>query len=441
MMMPITIARAEGAYLYDATGKSYLDLISSWWTNIHGHCHPAIAKAISKQATELDHIIFANFNHQPAMNLAEQLCSLMPATLQHVFFSDNGSTAVEVALKMAYQYWHNLREEEPKPPYIVPKCEFISLEGNYHGDTLGAMSLGKKSGFFKVFSDLMAPVHFLPFPDIIDNKEEQYQKEMLCLNQAIELLQDQKDKIAAIVVEPLVQGASGMRMCRPEFMNSLLSLCKEAGILLIFDEVMTGFGRTGKLFAWQHLSVEPDIICLAKGITGGFLPLAVTIANSKIFNSFLGNNFSKALAHGHSYTANPIACRAASVSLQILQEDKAKIEQLSLWQAEMISLLKQRLEQQNLGSVVKNARQLGTIVAFEVNIPKPKDPYSQEEHSCKPEYQGNISNYLQRSFLERGLVIRPLGNVVYLMPPYCLTKAELLYAYDIIYEVLKAIKH
>ncbi len=453
---PITIARAEGVYLYDNDGKAYLDLISSWWTNIHGHCHPLIAETISRQAKKLDHVIFANFNHQPAVELAEMLCSCMTDNLQHVFFSDNGSTAVEVALKMAYQYWCNLSENErtcdldrqsthtsdgdnlhslknsPKNP---KRCEFISLEGNYHGDTIGSMSLGGKSGFFNLFADLLIPVNFLPFPAIIDDKELQNKNEQNAIKQAIDLLQRKQDQIAAIIVEPLVQGASGMRMCRPEFMNELLSLCRAEGILLIFDEVMTGFGRTGELFAYRHLAIEPDIICLAKGISGGFLPLAVTVASKKIFNAFLGNDFIKALAHGHSYTANPISCAAAVTSLgMLLQKDtENKIAQIGNWQSEMMVELKGKLDVTAPG-LIGNTRQLGTIIAFEVNF----DLLSYDNHSpgADQKYQSRISNSLKKSFLDKGLVIRPLANVIYLMPPYCIKKDELSEAYDSIYDVM-----
>ncbi len=438
MIEPMTIIRGNGTYLYDQNNKQYLDLISSWWTNIHGHCHLRIAQAIARQAKRLDHVIFSNFNHQPALDFAERLTSCLAQNLQHVFFSDNGSTAVEVALKISYQYWRNILQDcsttmNQKIKKNTLRSEFVSFTGNYHGDTIGAMSVGKKSHYFNLFSDLLIPVNFLPFPQIMDNKNLQYKQEELALQKATELFKKKKDRIASVIIEPLVQGSNGMTMCSIEFLNKFMKICKKNEILIIFDEVMTGFGRTGKLFAYQHLNIVPDIICLAKGITGGFLPLSVTVASTKIFSSFLGNDFSSALSHGHSYTANPIACAAANESLKILLQNhtQKKIQRLVNWQKQMLNKLKKKINNEykigNSQNFIVNIRSIGTISAFELSIKNNKN---------NNEYQGKMSNRLKHVFLEKGLIIRPLGNTIYLMPPYCIRKDVLAKSYDMIANII-----
>ena len=392
----ISVKKAQGCYLYDEQNTAYLDLISSWWVNIHGHCHPEIAQSIYEQAITLEHVLFAGFTHEPAITLCEELQSLLPKTLSKFFFSDNGSTAVEVALKMAYQYWHNLGKHN--------KTKFLSFAGGYHGDTFGAMAVGASSGFHQQFQDLFFEVMSIPYPDTWENDTLVARKEQQALQVLAEYLTNQHANIAALILEPLVQGASGMRMCRPEFLNAVINLVKEHQILVIFDEVMTGFGRTGTNFALEQLAIPPDFLCISKGITGGFLPLALTVTTDTIFSAFLADDFKKAFAHGHSYTANPIACQAAVTSLRLLNSPQCQnsITKINQVHQQGLSILSKHAK-------ISKLRATGTIAAFTVDT--------------------NIEQLKQRA-MQHGLLIRPLGNTVYLLPPYCISEQELLSAYD-----------
>lgn len=387
------VVRGEGAMLYLKDGRSVIDCISSWWVNLHGHGHPAIAGAIAAQASTLEHVIFAGFTHEPAERLAHELVSILPSKLKRVFFSDNGSTSVEVAIKMAYQYWQQVGQPERQ---II-----IGFDGGYHGDTLGAMSAGGSSTFWDPFRDLMFPIEVLPFPETWQGDETVEQKEKACLEKLGLILEKNCGRVAAIIIEPLVQGAAGMRMCRPQFLKSLSQICDQANILLIFDEVMTGFGRTGDLFACLKAGIEPDLVCLSKGLTGGFVPMSVTVAAEKIFAAFLGDTTSSAFLHGHSYTANPIGCAAALSSLQLLQEKSSYL-------AAMEALHKEKFEMY-LGDIadINKVRFCGTIMAFEIATTE------------NTGYFNNIGPILKKEFLAQGLLLRPLGNVVYLMLPYC----------------------
>ena len=309
----IAITYAKGSYLYGEKGEPYLDLISSWWVNLHGHAHPEIAQKIYEQALRMEHVLFAGFTHESAIHLCEELKEILPPDLKRFFFSDNGSTAVEVALKMAYQYWYNKGKKEKKL--------FLSFDGGYHGDTFGAMSVGCQSGFHNTFSDLFFKVLSLPYSATWDGDSEVENKEHYVLTVLDTYMKDHENEIAAFILEPLIQGASGMRICRPEFLKKVIERVQQAGILIIFDEVMTGFGRTGSYFALSQIGVTPDFLCLSKGITGGFLPLALTVTRDKIYDAFLSNEWKYAFAHGHSYTANPLACAAAVASLSILKRE------------------------------------------------------------------------------------------------------------------------
>lgn len=393
--LPIAIKSAKGAYLYDEDNKPYLDLISSWWVNLHGHAQPDIAKAIYEQALKLEHVIFAGFTHEPAVSLCEKLRQLLPSSLSRFFFSDNGSTSVEVALKMAYQYWVNQGSQ---------KKFFLSFEGGYHGDTFGAMSVSARSGFHDAFQKLFFSVLMLPFPHTWENDLEVEKKEEEALDKLKAYLSEYKDEIAALIVEPLVQGASGMRMCRPEFIKKVVEQVQSQGILVIFDEIMTGFGRTGTYFARDQIGVVPDFICLSKGITGGFLPLAVTVTSETIYNAFLSENWSCAFAHGHSYTANPLACAAGLASFELLTNESTKNRIQGIHQAHQKGLLYLKSKK----APIKQTRVLGTISAFEV-----------ENDSV------HLNRILKDRFIEAGLLIRPLGNTVYLLPPYCISDQEL----------------
>ncbi|MGB8275011.1 MAG: adenosylmethionine--8-amino-7-oxononanoate transaminase [Alphaproteobacteria bacterium] len=408
---PIEVVEGRGATLIGADGREYLDLISSWWVTVHGHGEPRIAAAIAAQARKLEHVIFADVTHDGAAALARRIAALLPGDLTRVFFSDNGSTAVEVSLKIALQYWRNLGQ--PK------RRRLVGFEGGYHGDTFGAMSVGATSGFFEPFRALLPEALFLPFPATWDDDPDAETKEDAALASARRLFEEHGEEIAAVIIEPLVQGAGGMRMCRPSFLSALARLVREAGALLIFDEVMTGFGRTGAMFACVKADVAPDMICLAKGLTGGFLPLALTACRPRIFDAFLDDDFERAFAHGHSYTANPIGCAAALASLDIFEADDTLTRVAALE-----SLLGARLRGLARHPKVTKARHLGGIAAFDVA-------------GGEPGYTSGTGPKLKRFFLERGLIIRPLGNVVYLMPPYCLAAADVHRAFDAIGEALE----
>lgn len=397
---PIAIDHADGAYLYDTDGKAYLDLISSWWVNMHGHAHPAIAKAIYEQAQKLEHVIFAGFTHAPAIELCERLCTLLPPALSKCFFSDNGSTAVEVALKMAYQYWANQGAEE--------RSLFLSFSGGYHGDTFGAMSVGAASVFHSPFQKLFFKTITIPYPDTWEGDNTITSKEDSALTQLEHQLTTKGHQIAALIIEPLVQGASGMRICRPAFMQKVVAMCQRAGVLVIFDEVMTGFGRLGALFALDLLGVVPDFLCLSKGLTGGFLPLALTVTQPEIYEGFLSPQAGNAFLHGHSYTANPIACRAALASLDLLIDPSCEARRAEISRAHVQggTLLKAKCPR------IQRYRHLGTINSFSL-------PFSDE----------TLATFRQDA-LDAGLLLRPLGQELYLLPPYCVDETTLLTAYE-----------
>ena len=407
---PIAITSAKGIRLYAEDGREFLDLISSWWVNLHGHAHPTIAAAIAKQAHTLEQVIFAGFTHQPAAQLAAELVQRLPAGLTRVFFSDDGSTAVEVALKMALQYWRNQGEAQ--------RTRFLAFEGGYHGDTVGAMSVGRGSDFFSTYGSLLFEVGLLPYPQTWDGDADVVSKEQAALAVLDAYLAQHGETLAGVIIEPLVQGAAGMRMCRPEFLQQLAAKLRAAGILLIFDEVMTGFGRTGAMFAAIKAQVMPDLICLSKGLTAGFLPMSVTVASEAIYAAFLGENFDRALIHGHSFTANPLGCAAALASLQVFEDEQtlAKLPQIEAWH-------RQGLAQLAGHPAVQHVRVTGTIAAFDVV-------------TTDTGYTSAVGAKLKAFFHERGLLLRPLGNVVYLLPPYCVTQDELALAYQTIGEAL-----
>lgn len=404
----IPIVRGEGAYLYDEEGKSYLDLISSWWVNLHGHAHPIIAEAIYKQALTLEHVVFSRLTHEPAIRLAEELLQVLPKEMNRIFYSDNGSTSIEVAIKMAFQFWKNQG---------IKKNRLIAFEKAYHGDTFGAMSVGRTSGFYSAFEEWMFEVDFIPYPETWLEDELVQEKEDEAIEKFADFLSKKGSEVAALLIEPLIQGAGGMRMCRPEFLKKLEMIAEKHHVLMIYDEVMTGFGRTGELFASIKANTSPDIICLSKGLTGGFLPLAVTACKEKIYEAFLGDNIDKALIHGHSYTAHPLGCAAALASLEILlrPETTKKIKMIESVHKEMLMNMYKK------GHIHK-PRYCGTISAFECKE--------------KTEYGSVQSQLLRERFLKRGLLFRPLGDVMYLLPPYCITEDELRNAYQIIEEEL-----
>ncbi|XKL65077.1 hypothetical protein PGB90_005163 [Kerria lacca] len=398
--LPVVIVKGKGCYLYDEKNNKYLDLISSWWVNLHGHAQPQIARSIYNQCCNLEHVLFAGYTHEPAVVLCEKLNSILPDELCKFFFSDNGSTAVEVALKMCYQYWKNKGLNKPL---------FLAFEGGYHGDTFGCMSVGLASDFHNIFTDLCFEVKFVPFPNTWIDDEDVEEKEQNALEVLQKCINENLEKIAGLIVEPLVQCSAGMKMCRPNFIRSVVQLLKKHDILTIFDEVATGFGRTGTYFALLQTEVVPDFLCLSKGITGGFLPLSLTITTLKIYNSFLGDTIRQAFLHGHSYTANPLGCAAAIASYDLLTtpETVDAIKKINQTHIEQIKILMKNCENVTRGRVT------GTISAFDVN-------------------ENVDMQNLKQNCLQEGILIRPLNRTVYLLPPYCITIVELIKSYQIL---------
>jgi adenosylmethionine---8-amino-7-oxononanoate aminotransferase len=409
---PIVIARAKGASLFDADGNEILDIVSSWWTCTHGHSHPKLNAALAEQAARFEHVMFAGFTHEPAVNLATALAELLPGDLSRVFFSDDGSTSVEVALKIAYQYWINVGE--PRRQILV------GFDGGYHGDTLGAMSLGRGSQFFSPFRDLMCKVVVLPCPATFEGDDAADEREAGALSAFEALIRDRGQSVAGLIIEPLLQGAGGMRLCRPSFLKRLVEIARAAGILVIFDEVATGFGRTGTMFAMEQAGVVPDLVCLSKALTSGYMPLAATVAREAIFEAFLGESFERALPHGHSFTANPLACSVALASLALFKEEKT-LERI----ARINKRHKAALGELAVRPDVTRQRLIGSILAFDVKT--------------AGGYQSAENRHLRDWYLAHGLNIRPLGPTIYLMPPYCITDEELTRAYSGLVEGLDAL--
>lgn len=398
----IPIVRGEGVYLFDEAGKKYIDAVSSWWVNIHGHSHPHIAAKVAKQLSTLEHVIFAGFTHGPAVELAERLLPLLPGNQEKVFYSDNGSTAVEVALKMCLQYWVNTAKQ--------PRTRIIAFKEAYHGDTFGAMSVSGRSIFTDPFNPLLFDVEFIDLPNA---------KNIEQLKSKINYL---SNEVACFIFEPMVLGASGMLMYEAEYLDQLIETCQKHGILTIADEVMTGFGRTGKYFSCEALQTRPDIFCLSKGLTGGTMPLGVTTCNGKIFDAFLSDDKLKTLYHGHSFTANPVACAASLASLDLLLQPE------TLLNINRIATSHQLFAEEIKGHPkLKNIRQAGTILVMEW------------ETGTDTSYLSGLRNRLYLYFLERGIVMRPLGNILYILPPYVISNEDLAYIYQTILQALKDI--
>ena len=396
----INIVKGEGVYLIDDNGNKYIDAISSWWVNLHGHCHPYISQKVSEQLVTLEHSIFSDFTHPNAVTLAERLLQHLPNNQSKIFYSDNGSTAVEVALKMTLQYWHNKNEQ---------KTTFIAFENAYHGDTFGGMSVSARNVFNNAFENLLFNVAHIPLPTK-ENIEEL--KEIL-------KIWFSNHNIAGFIFEPLIQGAAGMLMYDAELLDELILLCKEHNVITIADEVMTGFGRTGQFFANDFLKNKADIICLSKGLTGGYMPLGVTSCAQFIYDAYVTDDKTKTFFHGHSYTANPTACAAALASLDMLEKEETQ-QQIQLINKEHIGFQNKIKSHKKLADV----RVLGTIIAFELKT---------EEHS---HYLNTASQGIADWFLQKGIILRPLGNIFYILPPYIITKKELNFIYNCIEEFL-----
>jgi adenosylmethionine-8-amino-7-oxononanoate aminotransferase len=396
---PLLITSADGIYLRTHDGRSVIDAISSWWVNLHGHSHPFIAKAVAEQAARLEHVIFAGFTHEPAIALANTLVSVLPFEHGKIFFSDNGSTAVEVALKMAVQYWHLQG---------VKKKKVLAIRGAYHGDTFGAMSVGERGMFTEPFFPYLFEVTFIDFPGGENNAEvyEQFSAEV------------DTGEVACFIYEPLVQAAGGMRMYDNVLLDRLIAYARKRDVICIADEVFTGFGRTGRLFASDYIKNKPDLIALSKGLTGGTLPLGVTGCSPKIVQAFNTDEFKKTFFHGHSFTANPIACAAANASYTLLSQPACQESILRI-----AADHKAFAEKAGRNRHVREVRTLGTILAIELE-------------AGVTSYDNAIAGSIYTYFLDRNILIRPLGNVIYVLPPYVINREECTTIYSAIDEFL-----
>jgi adenosylmethionine-8-amino-7-oxononanoate aminotransferase len=426
---PIPVTRGSGVYLYTEDNRRLLDGTSSWWVNIHGHAHPKLNEALAAQARELEHVVFANCTHRPAVELAERLIDILPSGLTRVFYSDNGSTAVEVAIKLACQYWMNRGEPQRRT--------FVALHHAYHGDTVGAMSASESSIFTRPFSPLLFDVVRAHAPYCyrcpVGLDRATCRVDCLGMNgedgatSSLEAqLRHHGGAVAAVIVEPMLQGAGGMIVWPREFLSGVRRACDAHGTLLIADEVFTGFGRTGRMFACEHGPIAPDIICLSKALTGGYLPLGATVATEQVYDAFLSEDRTRTFFHGHSFTANPLACAVALASLDLVQENRAleKVAALEGW-------LRAGLEPLRSLPSVGDVRVIGGVGIVEL--------VSDKQTRAAGGYLDDIGPRLTAAFVERGLLLRPLGNVVYFMPPYVITEAETSWALEQIGEVLQDI--
>jgi adenosylmethionine-8-amino-7-oxononanoate aminotransferase len=408
----LPVARGEGAWLVGHDGRRYLDAVSSWWVNLHGHAEPRIAEAIGRQARSLEQVILAGCSHPPAVELAERLLALAPrepgrAPLAKVFYADNGSAGIEVALKMAFHWFRN-RGDEPR------RTRFVALHNGYHGETIGALSVSDIPLYRRVYAPLLLEPVFAPSPDAYAARDGQSAQD--CAEEAADalahLLDEHAGEICALVLEPLVQCAGGMRMHHPAYLRRVRELCDVHGIFLIADEIAVGFGRTGTLFACEQAGVQPDLLCLSKGLTGGFLPLSAVLATQAIYDGFLDDTRERAFLHSHSYTGNPLACAAALASLDIFAADDVLARNRRT--AERMAALAADI---GTHRQVADVRQTGMIVAFELA------PDGNRQASFDPALRVGLRAY--RAALDRGVLLRPLGNVLYWMPPYCVDDAQL----------------
>ncbi len=412
----VPIIRAEGALLYDEQQRPIIDAISSWWVTLHAHAHPTIAGAIAAQARQLEQVVFAGFTHEPAARLAAELALHLPLGLERIFFSDDGSTAVEVALKIALQFWQHRGEH---------RSRIATLAHAYHGDTFGAMSVSASSVFTAPFAEHLFSVLTLPAPEALSGWPGLSSRPLRAgpppgdtglLDALDRALDDQSDPIAAVIVEPCLQGAGGMRMWDAATLRAIRDRTAERGVLLIADEVLTGFGRTGPLFACQSAGVLPDMMCLSKGLTGGFMPLGVTAVREELFDAFRSQDRRQTLFHGHSFTANPLACAAALASLSLLDDE------CTSRRAAIASHHRAALERLSSHPWVRRPRLRGTVAAFDLAT---SDDATDEHH----DYLAPVGQRLSAYALAAGVLLRPLGDVVYVLPPYAITPDQLAHVY------------
>lgn len=401
MPEPIPVAKGDGAYIIDTQGKAYIDAISSWWVTIHGHANGYIAEKIYEQAKTLEQVIFAGFTHEPAVCLAERLLEILPGNFSRIFYSDNGSTAVEVGVKMALQYWWNKGNTK--------RNKILALNHSYHGDTFGTMSLSNRSVFTLAFQDKLFEVIFTDPPTAGGM-----------------LYNGPWDEIACFIYEPMLQGVGSMNIYDAAALDELLKQCHAHGVICVADEVMTGFGRTGKLFAGMYVAEKADIICLSKGLTGGTMALGVTACTATIHSAFVDEDRRKTFFHGHSFTANPLACAAALASMDLLLKPDCQL-QIDRIAAQHKQFIQQLSADTQFTTQIKNLRSIGTIMAFEIE-------------SGRDEYLNTIGMQVTKLALEEGIYLRPLGNTVYVMPPYCITKEQLEQVYEAIVHILEKIR-
>ena len=409
-LMPlITVASGRGAYLQDHAGTSYLDAVSSWWVNLFGHSEPRIAEAVGQQAHQLAHVILAGASHEPAVRLAERLLAVAPREagrepLRKVFYADNGSAGVEVALKMAFHWFRNRGETQ--------RTRFISLHNGYHGETLGALAVGDVPLYRKVYAPLLADPMFVRSPDAFNAQGLTAEQ---CVQQALQDLRDtlqrHQGEVCALILEPLIQCAGGMRMHDPSYLRGARALCDEFNVFLIADEIAVGFGRTGTLFACEQASIQPDFMCVSKGLTGGTLPLAAVLTTDSVYRGFLDTSRERAFLHSHSYTGNPLACVAALTTLDILEQDD-----VLNGNRERIQWMRDASQSMSGHGIVSDVRQTGMVVGFELN--------PDGDRTAAWENASRIGLRAYRYALEHGVLLRPLGNVLYWMPPYCVTEAD-----------------
>lgn len=395
------VVRAKKSSLFLKDGTKLIDAISSWWLITHGHCEPSLVQAIRKEALSLDQVLFANFTHEKAELLVKELSSLLPKKFQKFFFSDNGSTAVEVALKMALQSFAQKQQPERK--------QFLSFKNSYHGDTVGAMSVSARGVFTKAYRSFLFPIHTCSQGELSSDPDHKFYRDFE------RKIEKHHKHLAAVIIEPLIQGAGGMIVWPPEVLERICRISKEAGAYLIFDEIMTGFGRTGTLFAFEQIKTLPDILCLSKGLTGGFLPMALTISTNDIYKDFLSSKKEKALLHGHSFTGNPLSCSSALANVRLLKKNKGKL--LSKWKS-IERINRERSESLRGKALIKDIRCKGTMAAVQIKGDSSYGSFFAEQATQKA--------------LRQGVFLRPLGGTVYLLPPYSTTSKELHKIWDVI---------
>lgn len=419
-LKPIVIAKGEGIYLYDTDGKKYYDVISSWWCNLLGHCNPAISSAIKKQVDELEHVIFANFSHKGAINLCEKLSKILPKGLCKFNFSDNGSASIECALKMSFQYHYQTGNPQ--------KVRFMSLTDAYHGETIGALSVGGVDLYSKIYKPMLMDITRIQAPDCFRCPYEKNRENCSCecFEHAEKMFKEYGNETAAMIVEPLLQGSAGMKIYPALYLKKLRAICDEYNVHLIADEIATGYGRTGKMFAFDHANVSPDMMCLSKGLTGGYMPMSILVTTQKIYDAFYADyNSGRAFMHSHTYSGNPLACSAANAVLDIMQD--GGVLDTALENAVYFnSIINEKFASlKNVGEV----RHIGLINAIELV----KDKKSKEsfDHKLRTGYQ------IYKKALKQGVILRPLGDVIYFNPPLVISREDMDYVTDVALKCMK----